>query len=100
MKRSHRRRLAIGFLFALVAVLLLASLALGGTGGYEISWWTVDGGGASELVSGDGSYAISGTIGQPDAGVLESADGRYTLSGGFWGGISVDYSLYLPAFNS
>src|SRR5262249_42198202 len=30
----------------------------------------------------NGQYALSGTIGQPDAGVL--SHGSYTLSGGFW----------------
>ncbi|WP_322490479.1 hypothetical protein [Chloroflexus sp.] len=32
------------------------------------------------------SYALSGTIDQPNGGVL-SGDG-YTLTGGFWGGVS------------
>lgn len=99
MKCTTRRRLAIGFVFALVAVLLLASLALGGTAGFDIAWWTVDGGGG-EMVSNDGSYRVRGTIGQHDAGVLESANGSYSLSGGFWGGIPVEYSLYLPAFSN
>lgn len=100
MKHHDRRRMVAGVVFALVAVLFLASLALGGTVGYTIDWWTVDGGGASELVSSDGSYTVSGTIGQPDAGVLQSADGSYELQGGFWGGIPVEYNLYLPAFNN
>lgn len=99
MKHHYRRRMALGFVLALIAVLLLASLALGGTVNYDINWWTVDGGGANGLVSGDGSYVVSGTIGQHDAGVLASADGSYRLSGGFWGGIPVEYNLYLPAFS-
>lgn len=100
MKRHIGRRLIIGIAFALVAVLLLTSLMLGGHG-YHIDWWTIDGGGASEVVSGDGAYTLSGTIGQPDAGLLESADGSYTLSGGFWGGgAAPGYDLYLPAVNN
>jgi hypothetical protein len=39
----------------------------------------VDGGGG---ISSGGDYAISGTIGQPDAGTLSGGD--YTLQGGFW----------------
>lgn len=70
MKDHDRRRLVAGVVFALLAVFFLASLVLGGTTGYSIDWWTVDGGGASELVSSDGSYTLSGTIGQPDAALF------------------------------
>ena len=60
---------------------------------YAISWWTVDdGGGASQ---GD-PYALSGTIGQPDAGSM--AGGTFTLQGGFWSGL-FDYLVYLPLVN-
>ncbi|MCI0474659.1 MAG: hypothetical protein L0Y55_00270 [Anaerolineales bacterium] len=59
--------------------------------GYELSWWTVDGGGAT--FSTGGAYSLGGTIGQADAGALSG--GSYALSGGFWygGGGS---ALYLP----
>lgn len=46
---------------------------------YEISWYTIDGGGG---VSSGGPYQLSGTIGQPDAGT--SAGGDYVLNGGYW----------------
>jgi len=49
---------------------------------YSIDWFTMDGGGG---VSSGGSYTLSGTIGQPDAGTLSG--GNYTLEGGFWPGI-------------
>jgi hypothetical protein len=42
--------------------------------------WTVDCGGAV-AATGDG-YELSGTIGQPDAGL--AGGGELTLSGGFW----------------
>lgn len=100
MKQERIRRLVIGAAIAFVAVLLLASLALGGSSGYHVDWWTIDGGGGSGSVSSDGAYTVSGTIGQPDAGVLESAGGSYTLSGGFWGGAPAAYALYLPAVNN
>jgi hypothetical protein len=48
---------------------------------YKIDWYTIDGGGGS---SSGGAYALSGTIGQFDAGTL--AGGSFTLVGGFWGG--------------
>jgi len=47
---------------------------------YSIDWSTVDGGGGT---STGGVYAITGTIGQPDAGSMSS--GNFTLQGGFWG---------------
>jgi CSLREA domain-containing protein len=49
--------------------------------GYGLFWWTVDGAGGK---SGGGSYAVAGTIGQPDAGALGGGD--HTLAGGFWPG--------------
>jgi len=47
---------------------------------YAIDWFTIDGGGGT---STGGVYSVSGTIGQPDAGL--HSGGSYTLVGGFWG---------------
>ena len=58
----------------------LLSLLSAVAGTYHLSWFTLDSGGGT---SSGGAYAVSGTIGQPDAGQL--AGGDYTLSGGFWG---------------
>jgi len=82
------------FVALLVTLLAFAWTALAQTGGsYDLSWWTVDGGGG--IVSG-GSYTLTGTIGQPDAGGLTGGD--YTLGGGFWGGgaVAAEYKIYLP----
>ena len=49
------------------------------TGGFDLTWFTVDGGGGT---SSGGDFVLSGTIGQPDAGDL--AGGGFTLRGGFW----------------
>lgn len=49
-----------------------------------MDWSTIDGGGAT---STGGQYAVSGTIGQPDAGT--TAGGSYVLEGGFWPGLIV-----------
>lgn len=46
-----------------------------------ISRFTVDGGGGA---SSGGAFALSGTAGQPDAGV--HTGGAFALSGGFWFG--------------
>src|SRR5512136_255968 len=83
-------------LLALGALLLLAAVARAQAGvspGYDLSWWTVDGGGAT--FSTNGGYSLGGTIGQPDAGPVLS-HGGYTLAGGFWGGTAAQYRLYLP----
>jgi hypothetical protein len=51
---------------------------------YSIDWFTIDGGGGT---STGGLYSVSGTVGQPDAGVM--TNGQYSLLGGFWGGVNV-----------
>jgi hypothetical protein len=61
----------------LLALWLLAALQLQAQ--YSIDWWTVDGGGGT---STGGVYAVTGTIGQPDAGQMSG--GTFTLTGGFW----------------
>jgi hypothetical protein len=96
---SRRRRvswLLIGAccLLLVVAVVAVVPMTLAQTG-YDLSWWTVDGGGHT-LSTGEG-YRLSGTAGQPDAGVLEGVG--YTLAGGFWRGGEVSgqsYEVYLP----
>jgi Dockerin type I domain len=47
---------------------------------WDISRVTLDSGGAIQSTGGD--FELSGTIGQPDAGVLSGGD--FQLSGGFW----------------
>ena len=51
---------------------------------YTNKWSTVNGGGQT---STNGMYTITGTVGQPDAGVMRR--GEYTVNGGFWGMIAV-----------
>jgi len=67
------------------STLLLGSLALWATavsalGQYSIDWYKVSGGGGT---SSGGSYQLSGTIGQHDAGGPMTG-GNYSLTGGFW----------------
>jgi hypothetical protein len=47
---------------------------------FNIDWFTIDGGGGT---SGGGPFSLSGTIGQPDAGVTMTG-GNFSLTGGFW----------------
>jgi hypothetical protein len=54
---------------------------------YAIDWHTIDGGGAGPAnASTGGTYALSATIGQPDARNHPQAmtGGSYKLTGGFW----------------
>jgi hypothetical protein len=67
-------------LLVLGALLLAVGAALAQGGGYDLSWHTVDGGGAADLAGL--SYTLRGTAGQPDAGALSG--GSYALGGGFW----------------
>ena len=64
--------------FLLVASLLPSVSALGQT--YAVDWSKVAGGGGT---SSDGTYQISGAIGQHDAGA-ENSDGTFAVTGGFW----------------
>ena len=59
---------------------------------YSIDWYKVAGGGGT---STGGTYQVSGTIGQPDAGAPMSG-GSYSLTGGFWALISVVQTAGLP----
>ncbi len=69
--RLPRIRLSAGLWFALVCATRAQT--------FSIDWFTIDGGGDT---STGGVYAVSGTIGQPDAGAMTG--GPYSLAGGFW----------------
>jgi hypothetical protein len=92
MKQLYGNRLARGqpqnlvsFAVIVASVLLIIALPIltYAQSSYDISWWTVDGGGGT---STGGSYTLSGTAGQSDAGVL--VGGPYALTSGFWVGFS------------
>jgi hypothetical protein len=81
-----------GVVLAAIVTLGVALPMLADDGpGYDLSSWTVDGGGA---IVEAGRYRLGGTVGQADAGVLEG--GGYTLRGGFWGGVIPVYTVFLP----
>ena len=67
----------------LISVLIGGLSAAIGGGDFDLSWYTIDGGGGSNSTGGE--FSLSGTIGQPDAGVMQGGD--FTLSGGFWFGL-------------
>ncbi len=91
----------MGLAWAVAVLLIFAGAVLTGavgaqepdpTGGYALSWWSVDGGGVTSLEGR--AYALGGTAGQPDAALWSGGD--YALAGGFWGGVAVKYRVYLP----
>jgi hypothetical protein len=96
MKRSAMlRSLALLAILCTPVLALTCSEALAQTGaGYDLTWNTVDGGGA--MFSTGGGFSLGGTIGQPDAGLAETGGGGYTLSGGFWYGTAAVFDIYLP----
>ena len=69
----------------LVLLLSLLLPAIGWAQQYSIDWYKVAGGGGT---STGGTFTVSGTIGQHDAGGPMTG-GQYSLTGGFWALISV-----------
>lgn len=63
----------------IISILLVAGLCTWAQ--YAIDWHTIDGGGGT---STGGAYAVSGTIGQPDANPVQMSGGSFALDGGFW----------------
>ena len=59
---------------------------------YSVDWHKIAGGGGTSTNS---QYAVTGTIGQPDASGAMSS-GQYSVSGGFWSLINVVQTAGLP----
>ncbi len=57
-----------------------AAFAARGEDPFDLSWFTIDGGGM--MFSTGDDYELSGTIGQADAGAMSGAE--FELTGGFW----------------
>lgn len=53
---------------------------------YSIDWYKIAGGGGT---SSNGQFVVSGTVGQHDASLQQMSGGNYSLTGGFWGLISL-----------
>src|SRR6185295_18739330 len=75
-----------------ISIVLNIAVAMGATlsasaqsgGSFALKWSTIDGGGGT---SRGGQFAVSGTVGQADAG---SHSGQpFNLAGGFWSGLGV-----------
>lgn len=83
MKQTMTMRwlVTLGFL---CVVLLAATAGVWAQSVYSLSWNTVDSGG--EMFSTGGDYSLGSTSGQLDVGTLSG--GRYSVVGGFWGGVA------------
>ncbi len=66
----------------MTAALLMLTVTSAFAQDFDISWYTVDGGG--EMFTAGGSFELSGTIAQPDADAMTGGD--FELVGGFWPG--------------
>ncbi|HKP53636.1 MAG TPA: S-layer homology domain-containing protein [Chloroflexia bacterium] len=76
---TSRPSLLLGttLLLTLLALPVVAQVG----GGFNLSWFSVDGG--SITTTSGGNFSMGGTVGQPDAGIANG--GQYTWTGGFWG---------------
>jgi hypothetical protein len=88
---THKRLLVFVYLVIFFLGLTSPVLAASNTT-YVLSWWTVDSGGSTSMSAGD--YTLSGTAGQPDAGLLSA--GSYDLAGGFWQALITELKSFLP----
>lgn len=61
-------------------VILFSTIASSAGEQIELSWHSIDGGGV--MYSNGGVFELSGTIGQPDADIMNG--GPFRLTGGFW----------------
>ncbi len=74
---------------AVLCLSTVTSLALASD--FDLTWHTIDGGGGT---SAGGTFELTGTIGQPDAGALAGPGApEFTLTGGFWTGASPSVDL-------
>ncbi|MBX3356309.1 MAG: hypothetical protein KF724_11505 [Phycisphaeraceae bacterium] len=80
----------------LIQIATIALVALFGasaiTADFTVDWATVDGGGGD---SSGGGFVLAGTIGQPDVGTMSG--GGYTLTGGYWAGVTAAPAPPCPA---
>ncbi|MCK4450212.1 MAG: hypothetical protein KAX26_06440, partial [Anaerolineae bacterium] len=87
----NRRQLLI-VMCSLLAVGLLGAGALAmSLAGFDLGWHVMAGGGCQSSSAG---YVLDGSIGQPAAGALSSAD--YTLGVGFWPAIGAESPTPTP----
>jgi hypothetical protein len=86
-----KARIGLIVMLALLLLGVMSTWVAAQTGGYRLDWWTLDAGGGA---SAAGRFAVTGSIGQPDAGAVMTG-GAYRLTGGYWGEAG-EYKIFLP----
>jgi len=61
---------------------------------FDLSWWSVDGGGAT---SASGPYAVAGAVGQPEVGGAYGA--YFALDGGVWS-VALEPAFFYDGFET
>lgn len=61
---------------------------------FDLSWWSVDGGGA---VTSDGTFSLTGAIGQPDVGGSYRA--YFALDAGVWS-VELEPAFFYDGFEN
>ena len=80
-----------GLFLSLVLLLAMLPLILASASlSYDLSWWSVDGGGGKSI---GGGYTLQGAAGQADAGQMQG--GNFSLKGGLLVG-AMQHVLFLP----
>ncbi len=83
----------------LILLFLLSAgvLAQSSDGEFTITKSTIDSGGGT---SSAGEYALTGTIGQPDASKKIATGDGFTLSGGFWANATIIDLIFKDSFET
>ncbi len=93
-----KRNLILSCLVTLILALVISDLAAAQTGGgYDLTWGTVAGGGATDSANTPSGFTLSDTIGQANAGT--AAGGGYALTSGLWSTIvsaATAHHVFLP----
>ena len=87
----HRTRTIALVIVLLSSLVLVSASGAASSGQYTIDWDISSAGGTPMQSS---SYGLAGTIAQPVSGVSSSSS--YILCAGYWCGVDVDYTIYLP----
>ncbi len=84
-KKTNQMSALLASRLSILAVILLLSVLTIFAQSYSIDWYKISGGGGTSTGAG---YAVSGTIGQPDASSamtgLVTGTNYYSITGGFW----------------
>jgi hypothetical protein len=86
-----------GLILIVLILLLFSVVIVAAQNGYDIPWWSIDGGAQT---SSEDLFTLNGIAGQPDAGRAMTG-GDYQVTGGYWqasesGGGEEKFKVFLP----